>query len=508
MTKTLTLAAFLLALAPTTAQEFERTYSLENQSIDITNASLLADGGYAFAAVSYMTSYFTITRTDPMGVPMWSKYITTQPFISVQSVSAIGQFTNGDLYVLVNGYDQTLDYRGLVRLSLEGTVLWAKKLQFNNANDPDYSYRAAKVIEQPSGDILVSIPATMDPVLAKLSSTGAPIWAKSITSTEDTLYDKHPTFDCEPTDDGGCVLCGKDRDWPFVMQVDANGNIVWNQTYYQVDLYSHLRNMEVLPNGDLLFAGMHDISAMMMRMSPSGTILWMKHYPAEYYFESMRSLGDGTFLLVNQGYGTMLHVNADGDVLSHFKANSSMTPSLFSVSGANGMAHVAGGVYDGVNWTSSAYIARFAPDSPPGCMYTEATTAVVDVPSVANTSGTTTMVQQTEPMVVSELAVSLVALTLTDGALCGIAAGVEERPSSDVTFFPSVVSNGQPLNVDLGTFENAKFQWVAANGALAREQNLGASKGTLSTTGLAPGLYTLLTMNNGSRVHTARIVVE
>lgn len=508
MRKTLTLTALTMVLSPVVSQDFERTYSLENQPTDFHTACLLSDGGYAFAAVDYMTGSTFITRTNPVGIPIWSKSIATPPNVSVQNVSAIGQFANGDIHVLVNGYNQMLEYRGLLRVSMSGALLWAKQLQFNNTYDADYSLRAAKVMEQSNGDILVSIPASMDPVLAKLSSTGAPLWAKSITSTEDTLYDKHPTFDCEPTDDGGCVLCGKDRDWPYVMKVDASGNVVWNQTYYQVDVYSHLRNLEILPNGDLLFAGMHDISAMMMRMSPSGTILWMKHYPAEYYFESMRALGDGTFVIANNSNGSLLHVNADGDVLSYFGPTATSSPGLFCFSGANGMAHVAGSVWDNNNWTNAGYMARFAPDSPPGCMYTEATTTVVDVPGVANTSGTTTMVQQTEPMVVSDLALTFTPLSLTDGALCGIAAGVQETAASQVTVLPTMVSAGQPLNVDLGPLQNAQFQWISANGAVVKQQALNATKGTLSTVSLASGLYTLLATRNGAVLHTARIVVE
>lgn len=509
MRKSIALTALSLAAVPATAQDFERAYSLENQPISIHHACLLADGGYALAAADYAMSQFIVSRTNSVGEPLWSRSFVPQPNLNIQSVSAIGQFANGDIYLLANGYINMLDFRALLRFDLNGALVWAKQLQFNNTFDADYSLRAAKVIEHPNGDILVSIPATMDPVLAKLSSSGAPLWAKSVTSTEDTLYDKHPTFDCEPADDGGCIVCGKDRDWPYVMKVDANGNVVWNQTYYQVYTYSHLRNMEILPNGDLLFAGMHDVHAMMMRMSPTGTILWMKHYPSEFYFESMQALDDGTFLIMNLGYGSMVHVNSDGDVLSYFTPSSTaMSAGLFAIAGSNGKAHVAGAAYDMNTWEGASYMARFDPDSPPGCMFSEGSMVVVDVPSVANTSGTTTMVQQTEPMVVTDLALAFTSVGLADGLLCGIATSVPETQANVVTVLPTAVASGQPLNVNLGALNTAGFQWVAANGAVVRQQNMNASKGNLSTAGLAPGLYTLLATDQGEVVHTTRIVVE
>lgn len=498
----------IILMTPVSAQDFERAYTSDNQSVDISNACLLGDGGYALAGLEYSGSSFIVSRTDQNGVPIWTRAFTPQMGFSLSTASAVGQFANGDIYVLANGYSSNTDTRFLLRFSSNGDQIWSKQLQFANLYDMDYTQRAAKVLEQTNGDILLSIPATMDPVIAKLNSSGAPLWAKSFTSTEDTLYDKHPTFDCEPTDDGGFVLCGKDRDWPFVMKVDANGNVVWNQTYYQVSTYSHLRNMEILPNGDLLFAGLHETNGMMMRMSPTGTILWMKDYPAEYYFESMRSLGDGTYIIGSAGYGSVAHVNADGDVLGYFTPASSTSPGLFCFSGSNGKAHMAGYVYNTLNWFSGGYMTRFDPATPPACLYAPATLTSTDVPSVANTTGTTTMLEQIEPMVVTDMNLVFVGTSLADDALCGIAAGVEERPVTGVTVLPSLVASGQPLNVDLGPLQKAVFQWVAANGALVQQQTLNASKGALSTNGLAPGLYTLLATDNGALVHTARIVVE
>ncbi|QQR86202.1 MAG: hypothetical protein IPJ76_16640 [Flavobacteriales bacterium] len=508
MRKALPLIALVLSGLHVAAQEFERKYTLDNTQLEVSNASLLADGGYALAMLDWATNSFIVMRTDQSGEPIWARSFAQQAGISLGTASTMGQFANGDVYALVNGYGSMGEMRTLLRFSQTGVLIWSKQLQFGNMYDMDYSYRAAKVSEQTNGDLLLSIPATMDPVIAKLSGNGAPIWAKSFTSTEDTLYDKHPTFDCEPTDDGGCVICGKDRDWPFVIKVDANGNVVWNQTYYQVTTYSHLRNMEILPNGDLLFAGMQDSYAMMMRMSPSGTILWMKHYMDDYYFESLRPLDDGTFMIANGTYGSLLHVNADGDVLSRFVQNSNMSSGLFCLSGEGGAAHLAGNVYDNNTWESNAYAARFAPDSPPGCLYTEASATVIDNLGVANTVGTTTMVQQTEPMVVNDLAIAFQPVSIADGALCGIAAGIEETGNNAVTLFPTLVSEGQPLTIDLGSFTGAQFQWVASNGALVKQQSLNTSKGTLITVDLATGLYALLATSNGILVHTARIVVE
>ena len=509
MARCTTLLLASLLCSALVAQSFDRAIQPVGASFGPMNQCRLSDGGYLMTGFDYDNNTFKMVRVGSSGAIVWGSQLSALQSPQVGQVTAMGELANGDLYMLVATYVQMFPTWNLLRMDGNGNVLWQQLMGYSSAVQGDYSFRSAHVIETSTGDLIVNIPSSNKPLLTKLSASGAPIWSKSFTSTEDSTYDKHPSFDVAPTDDGGVFMCGKDRDWPYVIRTDADGNVVWSQTFYQVSTYSHLRAMEVLPNGDLLFAGMHDPYGAMMRMSSTGTILWLKHFLGSYYFNSMVSLGDGTFLLGEGDFGTLLHVDADGNLLSAFApALMDYSPGLHCISGADGFAHLAGSLY--VNNTSTVhnYVTRFNPDQPPACLFQPTTMSVVDFAGVAGTTGVSTMGGSDQPVTLTTLNWEFSPNAWTSEEVCSFHDAVPTIGHSTISVTPTLLAAGATVNVDLGDRTAAQAHWFSASGARVRSATITGNQGQLATAGLASGLYTLRLSADGEVLHTVRVVVQ
>ena len=511
MERTTTLLLTALLGIAASAQSLHRVFATENgTTLSPLNQCRLSDGGYLICGTDFPSYDFQLVRISASGDVLWGKQLPNNSGQEVFDVLAIGQFANGDIYLLASIYGPNpYPDRVLLRLDGTGTPVWTRKMVYTPDVYADYIPRASRVAETNMGDILVNVAAENRAVLTKLTSTGTLLWSKSFSNTLDPLYDKHPSFDMHVNGDGSALICGKDRDWPYLVQTDANGDMLWGHTYYDVYNYSQMRDMEVLPNGDLLFAGMHDAGAAMMRMNSSGTILWLKHYSDNACFQTLRSLGDGTFMIGSDGYGNILHVDADGNVLSAFAGGTAdYSTGLHCISGANGVVHLAGNVVDNMTWGAYNYIARFPIDSPPECLYTPVAITTTDDFAMVGSSGTSTMVQSAEPVTVTAVNWVFTSNAWVSDAFCGAANTVPTVGSANISVTPTLLVAGATVQVDLGENTSAMADWFAMNGALVKCVAFNGEQATLSTAGLVPGLYTLRLSADGGVLHAARIVVQ
>lgn len=492
------------------AQSFDRVFSLVNNApFNPMNQSRLNDGGTLICGVDWSVYNFHILRVSPTGDVLWSMQVPSTPGQELFDVMTSGQFANGDVFVMVSASINFIPERVLLRLSDTGDLVWVMHLDYGEGLLGNYTTRASHVAETSSGDIIVNVSAENRSVLTKLTPAGGLIWSKSFTTSVDTLYDKHPSFDMQVMSDDGVLLCGKDRDWPFLLRTDANGDMTWGRTYYAVTTYSHFRAMEVLPNGDMLFSGMHDGVGALMRIDASGSIQWLKHFNVGGYYQSLEPLGDGTFLMCSEGNGNVLRVDADGNLLTAFACGTNtFSAGLFCLSGAGGYAHMAGQVVDNNSWVSYNYLSHFDINSPPTCLFQPLEAEAFDVPSVVGATGVSLLEQMTEPVTVTPLEWTMFPADWTTGVFCGFAEAVTTVAPGSVSISPTLLSPGEAVNVSIAAPVTGQADWFAINGALAKTATFTGEQAKLPTDGLVPGLYTLRLSVAGSRVSSARIALQ
>ena len=123
------------------------------------------------------------------------------------------------------------------------------------------------------------------------------------------------------TPDGGWVLLSGNT---LVVKYDACGNVEWQQLFGQ--LFSH--DFIVASNGDLVFAGMIENwggTPFMLRLDANGNMLWIRRYMTSHmaYVYSVNELPDGSLffngILVHSGTGPydnyITKTDANGNIL-------------------------------------------------------------------------------------------------------------------------------------------------------------------------------------------------
>lgn len=171
-----------------------------------------------------------------------------------------------------------------------------------------------------------------DVYLVKVNSSGVFQWDKSIGggSAEDRA------FCVLQTNDGGYIVAGNTDSYGaggsdvYVIKTDSNANVTWTRTFGgTADDVG--RSVIQLSNGDYLVAdytygyGAGFIDYYLIRLSPSGTVLWNKTYGGNSYdvCYEVEETNDGGFILAGSGtnFGTgnfdgyLVKTNSSGTVL-------------------------------------------------------------------------------------------------------------------------------------------------------------------------------------------------
>jgi hypothetical protein len=95
-----------------------------------------------------------------------------------------------------------------------------------------------------------------DGFLLKIDTAGTQLWAK-----EYEVMGGQGLWGVVGLEDGTIVSCGVTDDGAggsqagWLIKTDENGDTLWTRTYDSSDLIDYLRNMLVLPNGDIVMVG-------------------------------------------------------------------------------------------------------------------------------------------------------------------------------------------------------------------------------------------------------------
>jgi len=168
-----------------------------------------------------------------------------------------GLTIDSDGHVIMVGYTKSFPSLNsgrswVVKTDSIGNVVWQKTYNGIGASTAN-GIRAAML---PDGNIIISGGKSGNGYLQKIDTDGNEIWIKQydvpgsqglwgVVGLEDGTI-----VSCGVTDDGNG---GSQAGW--LIKTDEFGDTLWTRTYDSSDLIDYLRNMIVLPNGDIVMVG-------------------------------------------------------------------------------------------------------------------------------------------------------------------------------------------------------------------------------------------------------------
>lgn len=520
MIRSLTLLLFVASQFPASAQNIDVAIQFpELQAIygDI-EAAPTQDGGTVMAfcrAAGTEDITLEVLKTDPMGGVSWNRTIDLRSgaledldYTMVCTVKAI----DSDVLVLISGYTNnsiTTPAWNLVRIGNDGTVQRVVRVYYPSSEElvAEYNYSSTFLVRD-NGHVLLNISSVDRVILTELDENLSAVWSHSFVATEDSTYEKEPSFDIQFTSDSGCIIVGKDRDWPYLMKVDAQGNAEWCNSYIGLGAYSHWRYIRPLPNGDVLVFGATDSQALVARFDATGTMLSCSSINGLGYVDNVVDLPDGSYLVDDGGY-MYVHVTDAGANFDSWMLNSWGVMPFRSLAQNGQLVRTFTMTSDWV--TYYACMSSGPLSNPLGCSAgVTANSGSSPMPWVTAFPPTAGFIQYAEPFELMDMPILSTSSELNMVSACGLFVGVAEEERSKARLFPVPVRSGATLQVELsGVRSNTTYEVLDPLGRIITQGSGGPGPLlTIPTQGLVAGAY-LLRVTDGDQALTAqRFVVE
>lgn len=277
-----------------------------------------SDGGYVIAGTVGINNHNGwVGKVAASGQLQWQH----QFGCGASNLLSVEQTADGG-YILAGGMNNGctpacpggLSCAWVVKLSSAGNLAWQRFY-------PGAFQAAADQVRQTSDGGYVVAGSTFDGAattyawVAKLDANGAAQWQRQIGAAGTHAFAAAQTV--QQTADGGYIVGGSTgvigNSSALVVKLDASGNVQWQQGY-GVGYEEYAKSIAQTADGGYIVAGEDATKvsggrydALLMKLDPSGAILWQKHYT-----------GAGrcnVFACYNQGGGSEAHAlrpTADG----------------------------------------------------------------------------------------------------------------------------------------------------------------------------------------------------
>lgn len=260
--------------------------SLDNHEIKVDNQTAndylivpLSDDGYLL--VSRDNSSPGAMRLNSQGVVQWAKSFTS---LSAPILYDAGVYPNGEIYIIYNVtvHSPYTQYNFItVKLNAQGAVQWATALPF------DYMtyLQCGPAKPQADGSLIFTPSIFSEMQVVKLNANGTVGCSYIIIPDTTSTGGKSPCLDAEPTANGGMIVIGKEDSDPVITCITPTGSVDWVM-HYSCGPYNRAYSIVRISDGNYLVGGLYSINygggagnqAFLMKISPSGSIIWANRY--------------------------------------------------------------------------------------------------------------------------------------------------------------------------------------------------------------------------------------
>lgn len=271
-----------LVIAEIPGIQWVKHFGRPDHTDDAKKVRQTSDGGYIL--VGETQSYTTdgefdawLIKTDKNGVEEWNRTYGEVGFTNWTDGLSVEQTQDGGYFVV--GLRTILDedaHAWVVKTTADGTEQWNKV--YNS------SFRGECVQQTTDeGYIIAGASYLMDAWLCRLDENGDVLW-------EQTFYeaDSASINSLQQTLDGGFILAGRlyyqqnDNETGFLIKTDANGHEQWNKTYGWPAPSGGFYSIHLLPDG-YIASGLICVNnlydqAWLIRMDMAGNISWSRTF--------------------------------------------------------------------------------------------------------------------------------------------------------------------------------------------------------------------------------------
>jgi hypothetical protein len=199
-------------------------------------------------------------------------------------------FYPSQAFAIINTFDNKFIIAGaqngplVFKIDSLGNTIWAKSIGSTNNYTGFYNLIETRdscyVVV---GSIFNTIDSTYDILCVKINSNGDTLWTQDI----DMGYDDY-ALSVQQTFDGGYILAGYSslNTSPLsliaVVKLNANGNLIWGNTYFGSNYNNIAYSVKQLPDSGYVVTGYVDSlsasdgRAFLMKLTPTGNISWTK----------------------------------------------------------------------------------------------------------------------------------------------------------------------------------------------------------------------------------------
>lgn len=277
----------------------------------------MPDGGYLVAGLSNSTGVngfkVWVLRLDAAGNILWQKSYggSMDEFARAMSLTSDGGFivAADTLSFGVSTYTTWI-----VRFNSDGDILWQNTYNGGSINTNSISqtseggYIVGRFVDQ-----LIDGSLVMGPQLLKLNPDGSVAWAKTYEEASPAAGGFFGPAITTQTSDGGFLLAsttGKFQGSPWVVKLDAMGNVVWQNEYLGTN-DNFVSSAGQTHDGGFIIAagttGLTSATASFLRLNADGSVKWEKAYPIGQAkpegFSIQQTTDDG--FIVAGGTGTL-----------------------------------------------------------------------------------------------------------------------------------------------------------------------------------------------------------
>lgn len=276
--------------------EFDRTWSI----IETSDGGFIASG----SSSGLNGEDAIIIKLSGTGDMVWQTTFSSQSGED-RFFTSIAETQDGG-YILAGQINYGGEETWIAKLNSAGAVLWEKY---------HTSAEIFRVIEISGGNLLIAGRSSAgagsyDLWAEKLTADGIPIWQK----TYGELFAEY-LGDILETSDNHYILTGYTESFGvgnydgWVIKLDVDGNIAWQKAYGGIN-NDYLFTLDETMAGDLLVAGYSqsfgqgDQDYWLMKLTPSGDIIWQKNYggSANDAVFAMQATTDGGIIVGGETY--------------------------------------------------------------------------------------------------------------------------------------------------------------------------------------------------------------
>lgn len=317
----------LLKLTPDGDIVWQKTYGGSGrETASVINQT--SDGGFIVAGSTITYGFsdfdFWVLKFDAGFNILWQKYYAGASHNTPYSI----QETSDGGFIIAGVNDFADSDCWILRIDSSGEVVWQNT--YDRADCDDKAYSVGETSDGGylvAGETEITSTTNIDILLLKLNSSGDLVWQKRYGGSS-LDYAKS----MERTSDGNYIIFGETYSYGagssdlLLLKIDPdNGSILWQKSYGGASI-EDARSVKETQSGGLVIAGdtksfgAGGYDGWILNLDANGNILWQKTYggPDWDFFRYAQELPDGDFLITGNAYTNydiwVLKINADGKI--------------------------------------------------------------------------------------------------------------------------------------------------------------------------------------------------